>query len=105
MKAYVPRIPKMWYFLGLAVFKVELLAPEVGSNFKKKNCWECGVKKKSHGHNFWISHLKFNHALDIYISEGVIQFQVRNPKIVAVTFFLTPPNFGDAFNFADMFRL
>ena len=26
----------MWYFLGPAVFKVELLAPEVGSNFKKK---------------------------------------------------------------------
>ena len=35
MKAYVPRIPKMWYFLGLAVFKVELLAPEVRSKFKK----------------------------------------------------------------------
>ena len=46
-----------------------------------------GVQKKSHGHNFWIFDLKFNHALDIYISEGVIQFQVRNPKIVAVTFF------------------
>ena len=30
VKAYVPRIPKMWYFLGLAVFKVELLAVEVG---------------------------------------------------------------------------
>ena len=36
MKAYVPRIPKMWYFLGLAVFKVELLALKVRSNFKKK---------------------------------------------------------------------
>ena len=36
MKAYVPRIPKMWYFLGLAVFKVELLAAKVGSKFKKK---------------------------------------------------------------------
>ena len=36
MKAYVPRIPKMWYFLGLAVFKVELLAAEVGSKFRKK---------------------------------------------------------------------
>ena len=94
----------MWYFLGLAVFKLELLAPEVGSNFKKK-CWKGGVKKKSHGHSFWISDLKFNHALDIYISEGVIQFHGRNPKIVAVTFFFTPPNFRDAFNFADMFRL
>ena len=47
VKAYVPRIPKMWYFLGLAVFKVELLAPEVGSNFKKRKWWKGGVKKKS----------------------------------------------------------
>ena len=93
----------MWYFLGLAFFKVELLAAKVGSKLKKNG--GKAVSKKSHGHNFWISHLKFNHALDIYISEGVIQFQVRNPKIVAVTFFLTPPNFRDAFNFADMFRL
>ena len=30
LKAYVPRIPKMWYFLDLAVFEVELLAAEVG---------------------------------------------------------------------------
>ena len=36
MKAYAPRIPKMSYFLGLAVFEVELLAAEVGSKFKKK---------------------------------------------------------------------
>ena len=36
-KAYVPRIPKMWYFLCLAVLKVELLAPEVRSKFKEKN--------------------------------------------------------------------
>ena len=36
MKADVLRFPKMRYFLGLAVFKVELLAPEVGSKFKKK---------------------------------------------------------------------
>ena len=54
---------------------------------QKKKWWKCGVKKKSHGHNFWIFDLKFNHALDIYISEGVIQFQSLNPKIVAVTFF------------------
>ena len=37
VKAYVPRIPKMWYFLCLAVLKVELLAPEVRSKFKKKD--------------------------------------------------------------------
>ena len=47
MKAYVPRIPKMWYFLGLAVFKVEFLAPEVGSNFKKKIVGNAVLKKKS----------------------------------------------------------
>ena len=37
MKADVLSYPKMWYFLGVVVFKVELLAAEVGSNFKKKN--------------------------------------------------------------------
>ena len=37
VKAYVPRIPKMWYFLGLAVFIVELLALKVRSNSKKKS--------------------------------------------------------------------
>ena len=46
MKAYVPRIPKMWYFLGLAVFKVELLAAEVGSKFKKKIDGKAALKKK-----------------------------------------------------------
>ena len=46
MKAYVPRIPKMWYFLGLAVFKVELLALKVRSNFKKKIPQKKMSKKK-----------------------------------------------------------
>ena len=64
VKADYPRIPKMWYFLGLAVFKVELLAPEVGSNFKKKNDGNAVSKKKSRP-----------------------QF-LKIPKIVAVTFFL-----------------
>ena len=42
VKAYVPRIPKMWCFLCLAVFKVELLTLKVRSNskknFAKKQC-------------------------------------------------------------------
>ena len=46
MKAYVPRIPKMWYFLGLADFKVELLAVEVGSKIKKKIDGKAALKKK-----------------------------------------------------------
>ena len=46
MKAYVPRIPKMWYFLCLAVLKVELLAPEVRSKLKKKNDGNAVLKKK-----------------------------------------------------------
>ena len=51
MKAYVLSYPKMWYFLGLAVFKVELLAPEVGSKFKKKTkAKRC--QKNKHGQNF-----------------------------------------------------
>ena len=47
MKAYVPRIPKMWYFLGLAVFEVELLAVEVGSKIKKKIDGKAVLKKKT----------------------------------------------------------
>ena len=35
MKADVLRISKMWYFLGVALFKGELLPVEVGSNSKK----------------------------------------------------------------------
>ena len=52
MKAYVQRIQKMWYFLGLAVFKVEfnsaaiILAAEVGSKFKK-NDGKAALKKKT----------------------------------------------------------
>ena len=36
----------MWYFLGLAVFKVELLAVEVGSKIKKKIDGKAALKKK-----------------------------------------------------------
>ena len=46
MKALILTIPKMWYFLGLAVFKVELLAAKVGSKFKKKIDGKAAFKKK-----------------------------------------------------------
>ena len=47
----------MWYFLGVRLFKGELLAVKVKSNFKKK--WvRGGVTKKRHGHNFDFSGLK-----------------------------------------------
>ena len=36
----------MWYFLCLAVLKVELLAPEVRSKFKKKIDGNAVFKKK-----------------------------------------------------------
>ena len=51
MKADVPSYPKMWYFLGLAVFKVGLLAAEAGSKFKKK-MMERWRQKKRHGQIF-----------------------------------------------------
>ena len=47
MKADVLSYSKMWYFLGLAVFKVELLAAEVGSKFKKKIDGKAVSKKKT----------------------------------------------------------
>ena len=46
MKADILSYPKMWYFLGLAVFKVELLAAEVGSKLKKKIDGNAVFKKK-----------------------------------------------------------
>ena len=49
MKAVVLSYPKMWYFLGLAVSKVELLAPEVGSKFKKKFDGNAVSKKNKDG--------------------------------------------------------
>ena len=85
MKAYVPRIPKMWYFLGLAVFKVELLALKVRSNSKKNPAKKC--HKKRHGHNFGFSALKqIAQLLDI-VENPCYSFHGRNPKIVAVSFF------------------
>ena len=37
VKADVLRISKMWYFLGVALFKGELLTVEVGSNSKENS--------------------------------------------------------------------
>ena len=36
VNADVLRFPKMWYFLGVRLFKGELLAVKVKSNFEKK---------------------------------------------------------------------
>ena len=80
-------------------FKSGVIRCQSQVKIQKKNWWKCGVQKKSHGHNFWIFDLKFNHALDIYISEGVIQFQSLNPKIVAVTFFFDTSYLRGRFQF------
>ena len=37
----------MWYFLGVRLFKGELLAVKVNSNFKEKNARLGGVKKNN----------------------------------------------------------
>ena len=86
MKAYVPRIPKMWYFLGLAVFKVELLALKVRSNLKKIP--QKKMSKKRHGHNFdFFGPKRIARLLDI-VEKPCYSFQTRKIKIVAVPFFL-----------------
>ena len=87
-KADVPRFPKMWYFLSVAVFKGELLAVKVNSNFKQKKWVRGGVTKKSHGHNFDFSGLARNQRLTIRVGSTLIPCRVRKIKIVAVTFFL-----------------
>ena len=86
MKAYVPRIPKMWYFLCLAVFKVELLALKVRSN-SKKNPAKKNVTKKRHGHNFdFFGPKRIARLLDI-VEKPCYSFQTKKIKIVAVSFF------------------
>ena len=50
VKAYVLSFPKMWYFLGQEVFKVELLALKIRSNSQKKTVKKC--HKKRHGYDF-----------------------------------------------------
>ena len=88
MKDYVPRISKMWYFLGLAVFKVELLTAEVESNFKKKKSRRRGVQKNKHGHNFWNFHESSRQIKEKYIFLDLTRGFVKIPKIVAVFIFL-----------------
>ena len=78
----------MWYFLSVAVFKGELLAVKVKSNFKKKNWVRGSVKKKSHGHNFDFSGLARNQRLTNRVGSTLIPWRARKIKIVAVTFFL-----------------
>ena len=46
MKADVLTISKMWYFLGVALFKGELLPVEVGSNSKKISGKALPLRKK-----------------------------------------------------------
>ena len=102
MKAYVPRIPKMLYFLGLAVFKVELLALKVRSNFKKKIPPKKNVTKKRHGHNFdSFGPKRIARLLDI-VEKPCYSFQTKKIKIVAVSFFLTLPICGDTPTFSAL---
>ena len=62
-------------------------------------------QKKRHGHNFDFSGLKRIAGLVHSISYPTYSFQPRKIKIVAVSFFLTPPNFRDTSTFADMIWL
>ena len=89
MKAYVPRIPKMWYFLGLAVFKGELLAVKFGSKIKKK------IDGKAALINFDFLALKRIARLNFIVENTFYSFQASKIKIVAVSFFLTLLIFGD----------
>ena len=79
--------PKMWYFWGLAVFKVELLAVEVGSKIKKKIDGKAALKKR-HGHNFDFWALKRIARLNFIVENTFYSFQASKIKIVAVSFFL-----------------
>ena len=76
----------MWYFLGVDVFKGELLAIKVVANFKK-NWVRGGVTKKRHGHNFDFSGLKRIAKVTHRVDKTCYSFRTRKLKIVAVSFF------------------
>ena len=54
---------------------------------QKKNWWKCGVKKKSHGHNFWNFQKSSRQIQENYIFLDLTRGFLKIPKIVAVTFF------------------
>ena len=56
---------------------------------KKKNCWKCGVKKNSHGHNFWNFQKSSRQIQENYIFLTFF-FNTAFPTI----FFLFWPDFG-----------
>ena len=62
-------------------------------------------QKKRHGHNFDFWGLARNQCGPQHGGPTLIQWRVWKIKIVAVSFFLTPPNFGDTSTFADMIWL
>ena len=69
------------FLTGVIAAQSQQRAEKVGASSK------IGNVKKRHGHNFLISDLKLNHALNICVSEGVIKFQVRHPKLWPCLFF------------------
>ena len=77
----------MWYFFSVAVFKGELLAVKVKSNFQKKTGSEEASKKKN-CHNFDFSGLKRIAKVTHRVDYTCYSFQTRKLKIVAVLFFL-----------------
>ena len=77
----------MWYFLGLAVFKVELLALKVRSNFKKKSRQKKMSQKKDTATIFdFFGPKRIARLLDI-VEKPCYSFQTKKIKIVAVSFF------------------
>ena len=64
-----------------------------------------GVKKKVTATTFGFRLWNWITPSEIYISRAWLNFRSEIQKLWLWLFFLTPPNFGDAFNFAGMFRL
>ena len=87
MKADVLTISKMWYFLGVALFKGELLPVEVGSNSKKISAKTLPLQKKRHGHNFWNFEKSSRQIQENIFFLDLTRGFVKIPKIVPVSFF------------------
>ena len=84
----------MWYFLGVRLFKGELLAVKVKLNFKKK-LGQRRHQKKRHGHNFDFLGLKRIAKVTHRVDNTCYSFQTRKLKIVAVSLFFDASFFGD----------
>ena len=86
VKAYVLSFPKMWYFLGLTVFKQGVIGPQSKVKFRKKKLSK-NVKKR-HGHNFIFFSSETNSTASSHSWKAVLFVSDRKNQNCGRFFFL-----------------